>query len=55
MFVSRTNFEAFLNTEVRFHAKLLRVGFEKAKAAVILWVEQNHAVEYLAFIENPQG
>jgi hypothetical protein len=46
MFTSRFNFDVFLNTEVRFHAKLLKVDFEKAKAAVVSWVEQNHAMEY---------
>ncbi len=46
MFVSQSNFNAFVNTEVRFHAKLLKVDFEKAKAALIAWIEQNHAVEY---------
>jgi hypothetical protein len=46
MFASRSNFDKLLDTEVRFHAKLLKVDFEKAKAAVISWVEQNHAKEY---------
>jgi len=46
MFVSQSNFNAFVNTEVRFHAKLLKVDFEKAKVALMAWVEQNHAVEY---------
>ena len=46
MFDSRFNFDKFLDTEVRFHAKLLKVDFEKAKAALIVWVEQNHALEY---------
>jgi hypothetical protein len=46
MFSSRYNFDKFLDTEVRFHAKLLKVDFEKTKAAVIAWVEQNHAMEY---------
>ena len=46
MFDSRFNFDKFLDTEVRFHAKLLTVDFEKAKAALIVWVEQNHALEY---------
>jgi len=42
------NFDKFLDTEVRFHAKILKVDFEKAKAAVISWVEQNHAMEYFS-------
>ena len=46
MFASRFNFDTFLDTEVRFHAKLLKVDFEKAKATLIAWVEQNHAMEY---------
>ena len=46
MFVSQSNFNAFVNTEVRFHAKLLKVDFEKAKVALMAWVEQNHALEY---------
>lgn len=46
MFASKANFDSFLNTEVRFYAKLLKVDFEKAKAAVIAWVEQNHTMEY---------
>jgi hypothetical protein len=46
MFASRDNFDTFVNTEVRFHAKLLKIDFEKAKAALIAWVEQNHTIEY---------
>jgi hypothetical protein len=46
MFASRYNFEKFLDTEVRFHAKLLKVDFEKAKTAVIAWVKQNHTLVY---------
>ena len=46
MFSSRYNFDSFLNTEVRFHAKLLKIDYEKTKAAVIAWVEQNHGMEY---------
>ena len=46
MFASRSDFEEFLDTEVRFHAKLLKVDFEKAKAALLAWVEQNHPLEY---------
>jgi hypothetical protein len=46
MFASRDNFNTFVNTEVRFHAKLLKVDFEKARAALVAWVEQNHAQEY---------
>lgn len=48
MFASRYNFDKFLDTEIRFHAKLLKIDFEKAKAAVISWVEQNHAMEYFS-------
>lgn len=48
MFASRYNFNKFLATEVRFHAKLLKVDFEKAQAALIAWVEQNHAMEYFS-------
>jgi hypothetical protein len=55
MFASTSNFNAFLNTEVRFHAKLLRVDFEKAREAVLAWVKEKHAEEYLGFIENPRG
>jgi hypothetical protein len=47
MFASQSNFDAFLNTEVRFHAKLLNVDFEKAKEVIIAWVKQNRAEEYL--------
>jgi len=47
MFASRANFNAFVNTEVRFHAKLLKVDFEKARAVLLAWVEQNHGPEYL--------
>jgi hypothetical protein len=47
MFASRYNFDKFLDTEVLFHAKLLKVDFEKARAAVIAWVEQNHIMEYV--------
>lgn len=50
MFTSKSNFDVFLSTEVRFHAKLLKVDFEKAKAAVISWVEQNHGMEYFQLI-----
>lgn len=45
MFASRYNFDKFLDTEVRFHAKILKVDFEKAKEAVIDWVEKSHAME----------
>jgi len=48
MFASRSNFDEFVNSEIRFHAKLLKVDFEKAKAALIAWVEQNHAMEYFS-------
>ena len=50
MFASRTNFDTFVNTEVRFHAKLLKVDFERAKEAFLAWVQQNHALEYSALI-----
>jgi len=50
MFASRANFDAFVNTEVRFHAKLLKVDFEKAKEALLAWVQQNHALEYSELI-----
>ena len=46
MFASRFNFDTFLDKEIRFHAKLLKVDFEKAKVALLAWVEQNHAMEY---------
>ena len=46
MFASRFNFDTFLDKEIRFHAKLLKVDFEKAKATLMTWVEQNHAKEY---------
>jgi len=46
MFASKSNFDEFVNSEIRFHAKLLKVDFEKAKAALIAWVEQNHTMEY---------
>ena len=47
MFASRLDFESFLDREVRFHAKLLKIEFEKAKAALIAWIEQNHTMEYI--------
>jgi hypothetical protein len=47
MFASWSNFDEFLNTEVRFHAKMLRVDYEKAKAALLAWVKRNHSEEYL--------
>ena len=47
MFASRSDFESFVDREVRFHAKLLKVEFEKAKAALIAWIEQNHTIEYI--------
>lgn len=50
MFASRYNFNKFLDTEVRFHAKLLKVDFEKAREAVIAWVEQSHTMEYFQLI-----
>lgn len=53
MFVSRFNFDKFLDTEVRFHAKLLKVDFEKAKATLMTWVEQNHAMEYFQLTRSP--
>jgi hypothetical protein len=46
MFASRSNSELFLNTEVRFHARLLNVDFKKAKETLLAWVEQNYAKEY---------
>ena len=50
MFASRDNFDTFVNSEVRFHAKLLKVDFEKAKAALIAWIENNHTTEYFQLI-----
>ena len=46
MFGSKSNFDSFLNTEVLFHAKLLKVDFEKAKAVLVAWVKQSHEEEY---------
>ena len=46
MFASVDNFNTFLNTEVRFHAKLLNVDFEKAMAALLAWVKEKHSEEY---------
>jgi len=48
MFASRSNFDDFINTEVRFHSKLLNVDFEKAKKALVAWIERNHGPEYFA-------
>jgi hypothetical protein len=50
MFASRYNFDKFLDTEVRFHAKLLNIDFEKTRVALLAWIEQNHAEEYLRLI-----
>ena len=47
MFASRSDFESFVDREVRFHAKLLKIEFEKAKEALIAWIEQNHTMEYI--------
>lgn len=50
IFSSRSDFDSFVEREVRFHAKLLKVDFEKAKVAIIAWVEQNHTMEYLRLV-----
>lgn len=47
IFSSRSDFESFVDREVRFHAKLLKIEFEKARAALIAWIEQNHTMEYI--------
>jgi len=46
MFASRSNFDEFIHTEVRFHSRLLNVDFEKVKKALVAWIKQNHASEY---------
>jgi len=47
MFASKYNFDKFLDTKVRFHAKLLEVDSEMSKAALISWIEQNHTMKYI--------
>jgi hypothetical protein len=47
IFASRSDFDSFVDREVQFHAKLLMIEFEKAKAALIAWIEQNHTMEYI--------
>lgn len=47
LFAPKSDFESFVDREVRFHGKLLKIEFVKAKAALIAWVEQNHTMEYL--------
>jgi hypothetical protein len=47
MFASRSAFDSFVEREVRFHAKLLKIEFEKAKETLIAWIEQNHTMEYI--------
>jgi hypothetical protein len=46
MFSSRAAFYSFLDEEVRFHAKMQKVDFEKAKEAYIYWAMKNHTAEY---------
>jgi hypothetical protein len=46
MFSSRADFDAFLEEEVRFHAKMKNLDFQKAKEAYIAWAEEKHYAEY---------
>jgi hypothetical protein len=46
MFSSKVDFYAFLEEEVRFHARLMKLDFEKAKEAYISWAMENHPAEY---------
>jgi heme oxygenase len=52
MFASRSNFNAFINTEVQFHAKLLKVDLQEAKVALIAWIEQNHTMDYILLAQD---
>lgn len=46
MFSSKSAFDEFLNKEVRFHANLERVDFQKAADAYMKWARTYHAAEY---------
>jgi hypothetical protein len=46
MFSSKADFYAFLEEEVRFHARLMKLDFQKAKEAYISWAMKYHSAEY---------
>jgi len=46
MFSSRTIFYEWLENEVRFHADLMRLDYEKGKEAYLSWATENHHEEY---------
>ena len=46
MFSSKANFYTWLEEEVRFHAELMKLDFEKAKEAYISWATENHPAGY---------
>jgi hypothetical protein len=46
MFSSKADFYTWLEEEIRWHAKLMKLDFEKAKEAYISWAMENHPAEY---------
>ena len=46
MFSSRADFYTWLEEEVRFHARMKGLDFQKAKEAYIAWAKENHPTDY---------
>jgi DNA-directed RNA polymerase subunit RPC12/RpoP len=46
IFSSRADFNAFLDTDVKFNAKCSKVDFEKVKEAYIIWAKKFHSTDY---------
>ena len=46
MFSSKAVFYNWLDEEIRFHAKLMKLDFEKAKEAYMSWAMENHPADY---------
>ena len=46
MFSSKADFYTWLEVEIRWHAKLMKLDFEKAKEAYVSWAMENHPAEY---------
>ncbi|MEI9477823.1 MAG: hypothetical protein WCO26_14775 [Deltaproteobacteria bacterium] len=46
MFSSTADFYTLIETEIRWHAKLMKLDFENAKEAYISWAMENHPADY---------
>ena len=46
MFSSKAVFYNWLDEEIRFHAKLMKLDFGKAKEAYVSWAMENHPADY---------